>query len=158
MKNYSIRPRIKSFDYTGHYGYFLTLCTFSKQTFFNSCEIVTMIIDELKTISNKHAFDVHAYSFMPDHLHLLVTGRDSQSNLKKFIKDFKQSTGFLFNKQGNDKLWQTSFYDHVLRNDESIKDIAQYIWNNHVRKGMVKNFMDYPFNGSFVFNLTQINL
>jgi len=49
------------------------------------------------------------------------------------------------------KLWQPSFYDHVLRNDEDLPAVARYILNNPVRKGLVDHYTEYVFSGSLVF-------
>ncbi|MBT8373813.1 MAG: transposase [Deltaproteobacteria bacterium] len=45
------------------------------------------------------------------------------------------------------KLWQSSFYDHVLRNDEDVLEIAKYIVNNPVRRKVVTDYKQYPFSG-----------
>jgi len=42
-----------------------------------------------------------------------------------------------------------TFYDK----EENTKDVAYYIFNNPVRKGLVQYFKDYPFHGSFVFGM-----
>lgn len=49
----------------------------------------------------------------------------------------------------NRKLWQPSYYDHVLRKDEDILSVARYVVGNPVRKALVKHFLDYEFIGSF---------
>ncbi len=46
-----------------------------------------------------------------------------------------------------EKLWQKSFYDHVIRKEEDLNSIAGYIFNNPVRKELVENYEDYPFLG-----------
>ncbi|HJZ04900.1 MAG TPA: hypothetical protein VI935_09660 [Thermodesulfobacteriota bacterium] len=53
-------------------------------------------------------------------------------------------------------LWQKSFYDHILRNEESVIETVRYIFNNPVRKGMVGEFKEYPFFGSMVFDIEDI--
>jgi REP element-mobilizing transposase RayT len=47
------------------------------------------------------------------------------------------------------KLWQPSFYDHVLRKDEDLLETAKYIFNNPVRKKIVEHYQDYQLSGSF---------
>jgi REP element-mobilizing transposase RayT len=42
--------------------------------------------------------------------------------------------------------WQSNFYDHVIRKDESLLEICLYILNNPVRKGMVSNWGEYPYS------------
>jgi hypothetical protein len=54
---------------------------------------------------------------------------------------------FTFREHG-EPLWQTRYFDHVLRPGESVEDFAWYIWLNPVRKEMVKRPEEYPFSGS----------
>jgi len=43
-------------------------------------------------------------------------------------------------------LWQKNFYDHIVRKEESILKIAEYILNNPVRKGMALRWESYPYS------------
>jgi len=102
---------------------------------------------------------------MPDHLHLLLEGVSPESDLKKFISSYKQYAGYHYKMdvaQGFSpaqrtqlKLWQPSYYDHILRKDEDILDIARYILDNPVRKKLVKRFQDYKFLGSFELDIER---
>jgi REP element-mobilizing transposase RayT len=40
--------------------------------------------------------------------------------------------------------WQEESFDHVLRSEESFEDKLEYIRQNPVRRGLVKNPEDYP--------------
>jgi REP element-mobilizing transposase RayT len=41
-------------------------------------------------------------------------------------------------------IWQEGYYDHALRSEESLPDVARYIVMNPVRAGLVKSIRDYP--------------
>ncbi len=94
-----------------------------------------------------HGFRVWAYCFMPDHLHLLVQGTMLRVSLPQFVREFKQRTSFAFRHQHRRPLWQRSYYDHVLRDDEDVLTVARYIFENPLRKGLVQEFRGYPFSG-----------
>lgn len=149
------RPRLKYFDYVGHYADFITLLTSNKDNYFRESNIVKSIIEYMRDMAERERFSVDAFCFMPDHLHLLLRGLDERANLKSFIKLFKQKSGYWFKQKYNNNLWHLSYYDHVLRKDEAIKDIAIYIFNNPVRKGIVSDYREYPFNGSFTMDINQ---
>ncbi len=85
---------------------------------------------------------------MPDHLHFLVEGVEDTSNLVSFIERFKQHTAFEFAKRFDKRLWQRRYYDHILRPDEPIEDVACYIWWNPVRKNLCADPAAYPLTGS----------
>jgi REP element-mobilizing transposase RayT len=92
---------------------------------------------------------------MPDHLHILIQGKEG-SSLGEFMRIFKQKSEYYFRKEADGFLWQRSYYDHVLRKEESIEEVAKYILENPVRKGLVNNFVDYPFSGSMVFDIKEL--
>ena len=60
---------------------------------------------------------------------------------------FKQRSGFALKKALGADVGQISYYDHVLRKDEAIIDVAGYIWENPVKEGLVKRRAEYPFSG-----------
>lgn len=45
-------------------------------------------------------------------------------------------------------LWQPSFYDHVLREEESSLPFIRYIVENPVWKNLVQSAEDYPYLGT----------
>jgi hypothetical protein len=47
------------------------------------------------------------------------------------------------------KLWQPSYYDHVLRREENLLETVKYIFNNPVRKKIVEHYKEYQLSGSF---------
>jgi len=50
----------------------------------------------------------------------------------------------------NAKLWQRGFYEHILRKEENIGDIAEYILNNPVRKGLAQSRDHYRWCGMMI--------
>ncbi len=149
-KPFPKRPRLKDFDYIGTYAYFVTILTKDRGTYLKEVEVVDSLIGILVEKARSERFSVLAYCFMPDHLHLLVSGEDDNSNLKKFISLFKQKSGYWFKKNYNKNLWHISYYDHILRKEEGIENVASYILENPVRKGLVSNFREYPFSRLFL--------
>ena len=151
---YKKRIRLKEFSYKGTYRYFVTLCTFNKADVFCDRCSVSFLLNSLGAKSRTFRFKVWAYCFMPDHLHLLVEGSDDSSDFRRFISAFKQDTGFNYKKRFGLRLWQTNYYEHVLRNEEDTDAIAKYIFSNPVRKGFVEDYRDYALLGSFEFDVS----
>jgi len=156
---YKLKPRLPDFDYRGCYRYFITICTNGKQKLFSDGTRVKSVLEILAAESRKHGFTVWGYCFMPDHLHLLTEGERADSDMKTFVRVFKQKAGYAYGKAptgSKSGLWQAGYYDHVLRKDEDLQGVLQYILNNPVRKGFVKHFADYPHSGSFAMDIRQI--
>ena len=147
-------PRLASFEYFGSYAYFVTCATEHGSQHFKDKAVVDSLLPVLRETSGRFGFSIYAYCFMPDHLHLLLVGKDD-SPLHRFMKLFKQQSSFAFKKAYGESLWQKSYYDHILRKEEALSDVALYILNNPVRKGLIASYQDYPFLGSFVFDVKK---
>ncbi len=148
-------PRLKEFSYIGPYAYFITICTPFRSHYFIEEDVVKAVLGFLIDCSTTYRFKVYAYCFMPDHLHLLLQGEET-SSLKEFMRIFKQKTEWYFKKNRHKNLWQRSYYDHILRKEEAIEDVCRYILENPVRKGLVKNFKEYPFSDSLVIDIKRL--
>ncbi len=85
---------------------------------------------------------------MPDHFHVLAVGTSETSNLTKLVEAFKQETAIEFSRKTQRPLWQTKYYDHVLRGSDSVERVAWYIWLNPLRKALCARPADYPFSGA----------
>lgn len=139
-------PRLRDFPYTGAFAYHLTFVTRTRLPIFKTNEVIESCLDALTIACQSYLFDVLAFCFMPDHLHLLLAGRDG-SSLQDFVRYFKQVSGYRFKRKHGSALWQISYYDHVVRRDEDVKQIAAYIWDNPVRAGLVESRLKYAFSG-----------
>lgn len=100
----------------------------------------------------------YVYLFMPDHLHLLLDGDKKQSDLWKAIVLFKQKTGYWLSKNKPEYRWQKDFFDHVLRKDEDLEKQMRYILDNPGRKGLVSDWHDYPYKGSTLYTLDELDV
>ena len=139
-------PRLAHFDYVGSFAYSLTLVTRDRAPVFTEPRIVDATLHCLARSCTRYGFSLHAYCFMPDHLHLVVCGQDN-SPLAAFVHHFKQLSGHRYKQEHDAQLWQISYYDHVLRGDEDLLAVASYIWDNPVRGGLVQSRTEYPFSG-----------
>ncbi len=157
---YKPKPHLKNFDYRDRYRYFVTICTDSKKNVFvENDQLIAKMISFLARTGEKQYFTTWVYCFMPDHLHLLVEGVNEHSDLKNFIKEFKQKTGYWFTHEeasAGEKLWQPGYYEHVLRKEEDTSEVLRYILNNPVRKELVAHYLDYQYSGSLALDIKNI--
>ena len=72
------------------------------------------------------------------------------------MHDWKQRTGFAWKQRHGRRLWQSGFYDYVLREDDSVPSIVKYIIGNPVRAGLVKDASLYPYSGSSRYRLDDL--
>jgi REP-associated tyrosine transposase len=140
-------PRLQSFDYIGPYAYSITINTDSGRPYFFDDGFIRLCMRTLETESAARDFELIAYCFMPDHVHLLAQGLTESSSLKPLVQHFKQIAGFAFKQEHGVPLWHRSYYDRVLRQDEDLATASMYIWRNPVQAGLVQNAEDFPYSG-----------
>ena len=139
-------PRLKDFDYLGPLACSLTLVTRQRAPLFLRADLGDVCLRCLEQSSRRYGVTVHAYCVMPDHVHLLVEVPEGAS-AEDFVRHFKQLSGYALKRKTGSLAWQISYYDHVLRKEEGLLDVARYIWDNPVRKGLVRERGEYPFSG-----------
>ena len=148
--------RLVGFDYRYPGPYHLVLGTLNRQPFFSITPLIHDLIEALTEVAARTGSTVYAYCFMPDHAHLLVA-LSGEVDLSRFVQEFKgKATRAFWRHGGAGRLWQRGFFDHVLRAEEDVRDVARYILANPVRRGLVTDFREYPGAGSLVFSLDNL--
>jgi putative transposase len=151
------RPEhLKAFDYLGCYRYFLTFCTHNRRHIFTKPEAVALVLTQIERGADQERFAIVAYCFMPDHAHLLVEGRQDDSDCRRFIARAKQFSGFYFRKEFAQPLWQRYGFERTLRDKDATLSVARYILENPLRAGLVDQVADYPYVGSRAYSLGEI--
>ena len=141
--------RLKHFDYSTNGKYFVTVCTHEKKKLLSSIEYVGeglcalpqielteigKIVDESIKFTNENTEGViiEKYIIMPNHIHLLIeltAGGHGNPPLQDVVGKIKSYTTHKY----GEKLWQRSYHDHVIRNEESFQNIWDYVEANPAR-------------------------
>jgi len=150
------RHRLPRESYRGQITVAFTLCLTKRTPLFVDREIVAALVSLLGAAAENHACLVSIYCFMPDHVHALLTGQQEASDAWAAITLFKQRAGFWLGQHRPGIGWQKDFYDHIIRQDEDLGAQARYIAGNPVRKGLVKDWREYPFTGAIGIDLQTI--
>ncbi|MCJ7554488.1 MAG: transposase [Ignavibacteriaceae bacterium] len=150
-KEHRLDPEI----YRGEIIVSFTLCVKDRKELFNQSEIFNTFESQLIIELKKYECDSYIYLFMPDHVHLLLSGKNHNFDIKKCLDRFKQKTGYWLYNQLPEYKWQKDYYDHILRKDEDLIVQTKYILNNPVRAGIVDYWKKYKMKGSTVYNLAE---
>ncbi len=102
---------------------------------FNAARTMTQC---LKNSDHLQLTNMLAYVIMPNHIHWLLELKSK--NLSRCVQRVKAN----FSREWGCKIWNQGFYDHGIRNEESLQNVARYIVANPVRAGLVKRVGDYP--------------
>jgi len=151
LKPFPVRKNIRlpRASYQQGHAFFITINTHQNYPWFSKYpELSDYIIQIMRQMAEERKAMLYAWCIMPDHIHLLLQDKD----IVEFVRLFKgRMTPKARALEPDRKLWQRSFYDHGLRQEESLEDVALYIWENPVRKGIVDEPTEYGWSGSEVW-------
>jgi REP element-mobilizing transposase RayT len=152
--------RLRGYDYSQPGMYFVTICTHNKEHLFGEIVDGEMIPNEHGLIINQcwhrlprhypHA-EMDSFVLMPNHVHgiiaILLRGgfinRGGFVNpplhpLSEIVRGFKTYSARRVNvlrRTPSRALWQRNYYEHIVRNDDELNKIREYIRTNPLRWG-----------------------
>ena len=96
----------------------------------------------------KKKYFLHEFVVMPDHFHLILT--PTGITLERAMQLIKGRFSFELNKALKRKrdLWQPSFFDRRIRNSLEYQKYKDYIWQNPVKRGLVRTPEEYPYSSA----------
>ena len=151
MRDLSTRKRIRlSGDvYQKGYVFSITIASYQRYPWFSLYpELADSAMPLFADMVQARQAVLFSWCIMPDHLHLLLKDKD----IVDFVRLFKGRLTPLARRLEHGRvLWQRSFYDHGLREEESLEKVACYIWHNPVRSGIISCASAYRWNGSLVW-------
>ncbi len=91
--------------------------------------------EQLLLLENRYPFlSVDKYVIMPNHIHVILVlhgNGEARPSITDIVCTYKSLTVRECNKIGNcEKIFQTSFYEHIIREREDYDQIVKYIYNN----------------------------
>ena len=149
LKRQSIR--IGDYDYSTPGAYFITVCTANREKiFWNSVgadiirpqnlplSSIGKIVEQgiLQMESHYQNVTVDKYCVMPDHVHLILrieSDMDGRMISAPTVSTIVGSMKRWVSRQIGRPIWQKSFYDHGIRNQQDYNEIWQYIENNPLK-------------------------
>ncbi len=144
-------PRLKAFDYTQGW-YFVTVCTAGKRKIL--CDVVgrgaltppQVRLSLVGRVVEKHILrtntlyptaTIDKYVIMPNHVHLIIAIHSPDGGVRAprptHLSSVVRSIKAMVTREIGHTIWQTSFYDHVIRSEADYLRIWQYMDENPVR-------------------------
>jgi REP element-mobilizing transposase RayT len=139
--------RLRNYDYSQRGIYYVTICTKDRAELFGTVgatvpgrpnvelsDMGNIVHEAILHNANNNDVVIDHYVIMPNHIHMLIvicpkTGDRGRSPLQTIIRNMKAYV----TKQIGFSPWQKSFNDHIVRNDDEYRIIAEYIDNNPAR-------------------------
>ena len=150
-------PRLDYYDYSSAGAYFITICTQNRRCALSrvvgrglapaeTTEIEYTLFGkiaekQLFLLEDRYPhFAIDQYVIMPNHIHIILilngsaAGASPRPTVMDIVCTFKSLTTRECKKNGFDgKLFQNSFYEHIIRGREDYEEIAKYIDENPIR-------------------------
>lgn len=139
--------RLQGYDYSRNGAYFITICVKDKKCLLGTVVggdayiAPEVLLTDCGRVAEKYICSIkgiHKYVIMPNHIHMIIficneegTMRASSptQSIPSLIKSFKT----LVTKETGASLWQRSYYDHVIRDEQDYEAIWEYIENNPLK-------------------------
>lgn len=125
--------------------YSITAVSYRRVPVFDSFYLARIVINNLREIHDQGMVASLCWVVMPDHLHWLFELK-ANVTLAAVMQKLKGRSAKQINFERNTigKVWQAGYYEHALRSEEGIGDIARYIVANPLRAGLVGSLKEYP--------------
>ena len=158
MKIIEKKHRLQDEYYIGQIIAAITIRTASRKINLTDIPTFNLLKDELYKSSKEEKCSFDLFLCMPDHIHLIIRGKENESDIKKCLKLFKQYTGYLYSKKHGLKLWKKDYYDRIIRNRRELKNHIRYILLNPVKAELIDDWRNYKFMVSQVYDLEDFRL
>lgn len=161
----SSRRRIH-YDIPGH-AHLLTFSCYHRKLLLREERFCQMLAESLTAALEKHLFDLWAYVFMPEHVHLLVWPKEEPYRIASFLQSVKLAaskkwirclrsncpekieqleTGQVSHPY---RVWQAGGgHDRNLHSRRALYWARSYIHENPVRKGFVENPLHWQWSSA----------
>jgi putative transposase len=132
-----------SFDRT----FFITTVTWQRIPLFRNQQRAQLMMDLLDHYRDQKRYALHEFVIMPDHLHLLLTPT-ADISLERAVQLIKGGFSYRLGKAKRVLVWQESFTNHRIRDEEDYAHHAEYIRMNPVRARLVERPELYPYSSA----------
>ncbi len=133
--------RLINYDYSQNGLYFITICTHEKQFLFGEIidgkmqlnKLGNIAEDELKKLKNKYNLSIEHFIIMPNHIHFILIKNDNEMKLGNIVAFYKYETSKKINELNKEefiKIWQRNYFERIIRTEQELNNIIEYIHNN----------------------------
>jgi len=124
--------------------YFITASAYMHQNLFQPTETADLLVATLFGYRERGEFLLHEFVVMPNHIHLLISVDDDHA-LGRAIQMLKGGFSHAVGKTGLKlkAVWQPSYYEHRVRDEQEYERMRNYIHENPVRRGLAERSTDY---------------
>jgi REP element-mobilizing transposase RayT len=87
---------------------------------------------------------------------MLLEGISPGSDVREAMRQWKQQTAQSWKARTGQRLWQSGYYDRVLREGDDTRAVVGYLLQNPVRAGLAKPATEWPWIGSSRYSVADL--
>ena len=122
--------------------YSFTVCCHDRQPQLTG-ETATVVLNTWREVFENLGYRVWCLVLMPGHLHGMVESLDTKNALGAVVGRAKTLSSHRVRRHTLLK-WQPKFHDHILKEHEDPRTLAEYMVNNPVRAGLIEDWTQWP--------------
>ena len=141
--------------------YFFTVVTYRRRRIFERQEAVRLLGDVMRLVREDAPFRTTAMVVLPDHLHCIWSlprgDADFSTRWKRIKREFTvrwpedgngENANISVNRRarGERALWQRRFWEHVVRDEQELEGLCDYIHYNPVKHGLATSPAQWPWS------------
>lgn len=114
---------------------------------FDDSDDYEYFIELLELASKKENIEIHAYSLMPNHFHLLLVPKEEKS-MSKFMQWVMTSHVRYYHAKNRTSghIWQGRYKSFIVQKDSYYITLIQYIESNPLRANLVKTAQEWKYS------------
>ncbi len=144
------------------HSYFITMVTYNRKA---------LLIDNIEILRNafvwskkKYEYHIDAIVILPDHLHMIITPKNSLE-YPKIISHIKRSFLYGLDKTIKEEakmtlsaskytrqhsgIWQDRYYEHTIRDEKDWVETMKYIQFNPIKHNLVQDTKDWKYSSFY---------
>jgi len=157
--------RLKQYNYSTPGYYYVTICTHNNKHIFGKIKNDEMVLNKFgeivqnewtKTKQLRDNVDLDQFAIMPNHIHGIIIlcrgtarraptfeqfGKPTHNSLPTIIRGFKSGATKhinIFRNTPGKHVWQHNYYERIIRSDNELHKIREYINNNPINWALDK--------------------
>jgi len=127
--------------------FFITTVTWQRTPIFRVETRALLLIDVLRDYRDQGKYLLHEFVVMPDRLHVLLTPA-AEISLERAAQFIKGGYSYRLRKVEKVAVWQESFTNHRIRDEEDYQKHCEYVRLNPVRAKLAREAAGYPFSSA----------
>jgi REP-associated tyrosine transposase len=127
--------------------FFITTVTWQRTPLFRHAQPAELMMDVLDHYREQKKYVLHEFVIMPDHLRLLLTPLPEIS-VERTVQLIKGGFSYRLGKAKRGLVWQESFTNHRIRDEQDYARHAEYIRLNPVRARLAEGAELYPYSSA----------